>query len=370
MKNLIIGNGINIQFGGLDYTNRSIINRAIDNVRNNTFSSVAYPYEILEWFNRLYGQHINILKGIYDQYAVFDDEKEELISYKNHYNKRTKIYYIGFEDYFFIQTLFIRKEKIKELSEYELHEFLKRFFLESIYNGGKVNEIYRLFSDGFVSFLLDFDSLFTTNYDQNIEFATNREVSYLHGAFHFLDDVYNPNSFRNKLSDKPSDNHPYIKGLEYLFSNAISDSLSKHKQYSANMSSHANEAIDKFTEAYKNNPELKVQMEEWKHLDNEIIKKLYESIQVKIEDSSQKYSENIKLEALTKINGVVSIIGLSPNNDMHIFKKLDDNVDVDQIVYYYYSGKESRALNKYFSKTEIEYKDLKVFWHEINKTSA
>ncbi len=370
MKNLIVGNGVNIQFGGLDYTNRSIINRAIDNVRNNTFSSVAYPYEILEWFYRLYSQHINILKGKYDLYAVFDDEKEELTSYKKHYDKRTKIHDIGFEDYFFIQALFIRKEKIKEISEYELHEFLKRFFLESIYNDGKINEIYKLFSDGFISFLLDFDSLLTTNYDQNIEFSTNREVSYLHGSFHFLEDVYNPNSFRNKLSDKPSDNHPYIKGLEYLFSNAISDSSSKHKQFSADMSFQANEAINKFTEAYRNNPELKAQIEEWKHSDNEIVKKLYESIQIKIEDSSQKYSENIKLEVLSKINGIVSIIGLSPNNDMHIFKKLDDNIDIDQILYYYYSKEEIKVLNKFFSKTEIEYKDVKVFWREINKTNT
>jgi len=55
-------------------------------------------------------------------------------------------------------------------------------FIDSIYNNGKINSIYQHFPQRFIEFVNEFDCIFTTNYDKNIELATGREVLYLHGA--------------------------------------------------------------------------------------------------------------------------------------------------------------------------------------------
>lgn len=52
--NLLIGNGVTIQFGGQDYTNAKIIKRACNNVNTKKYPSKVYPHETLRyWKNYL-----------------------------------------------------------------------------------------------------------------------------------------------------------------------------------------------------------------------------------------------------------------------------------------------------------------------------
>ncbi len=55
-KQLLVGNGVNIQFGGLDYTNQNIIKRAFNYLETNNYPSEIYPIEIGEYIKEhLYG---------------------------------------------------------------------------------------------------------------------------------------------------------------------------------------------------------------------------------------------------------------------------------------------------------------------------
>src|SRR5690606_980046 len=165
---------------------------------------------------------------------------------------------------FLLNELHCRKNGITNPERFYLQEFLRRLFLDSIYNNGKVNLIHEKFPHIFINFLNQFDGTFTTNYDRNIEIATKKEIFYLHGAFHVLAHVYDPKSFRNQLSDRPVEKAPAIGGYEHAFSTALTGSSGAFKQYASDSQQDANSAISKFAEGYLNKPELRPEIEAWK----------------------------------------------------------------------------------------------------------
>jgi len=76
LKNLLIGNGINIQFGGSENCNKNIITRAIYNLNNNKYNPELYPFKIGNWLNLLHKEFPNLLHGLYDKHAFTSDEKK------------------------------------------------------------------------------------------------------------------------------------------------------------------------------------------------------------------------------------------------------------------------------------------------------
>ena len=364
MNNIILGNGIDIQFGGLDYTNKNIIERALLYLKTNNFSPDVYTKEIEIWIYTLHSVIPNFLAGNYDKLALFNDEKEELNSFKRNYSKDVTISAVGFEYYFLLNELFCRENGITNPERFYFQEFLRRLFLDAIFNKGKINEIYLKFPEKVVHYINSFDNVFTTNYDKNIELATNREVLHLHGAFDVLDQVYDINSFRNKLSDRPAEKTPFVKGYEHAFSNAITGSSGAFKLFSANQSELANSAIEKFTKGMNENPEIKVQIDSWKNSDNEIVKKLYEAINLKSKEPELKFSIDYAINKLKQIGGKVTFIGLHPNNDSHIMKIIRDNKKIDTVEFYYFDENESSIINSFFNNKKIINKSVTQFWQE------
>jgi len=368
MNNIIIGNGIDIQFGGFEYTNKSIIERALLYLKTDDFSAEVYTKEIETWIYILHSVVPDFLNGHYDQLAVLNDEKEELDSFKRNYSKDVSISDIGFEYYFLLNELHCRKNKITNPERYYFQEFLRRLFLDSIFNKGKINKLHLKFPNKVVDYISSFDNIFTTNYDKNIELATAKNVLYLHGAFHVLDPVYDSNSFRNRLSDKPADKTPVIKGFEHTFSNAITGSSGAFKLFSANQPELANSAIDKFAKGMQENLEISLQIEEWKNSDNDIVKKLYEAVILKTQEPDLKFSIDYSVNKLKLIEGKVTFIGLSPNNDSHIMKIIKENVKVNTIEFYYFEEQESVDINLFFNNKKVITESIIELWNK--KASA
>lgn len=364
MKNIIIGNGIDIQFGGLEYTNKSIIKRALLYLKTNDFSVEVYTKDIETWIYMLYSAVPDFVNGKYDKLAVMNDEKEELETFKKTYSNNSSISEIGFEYYFLLNELHCRKKKIVNPERYYFQEFLRRLFLDSIYNKGKINNIHLDFPKKVVEYISSFDNIFTTNYDRNIELATEKDVLYLHGAFHILDQVYDPNSYRNKLSDRPVESAPVIKGFEHAFSNAITGSSGAFKLFAADQSELANDAIDKFAKGIIENPDLRKQIEEFKNSDDEIIKRLYEAIILKVENPELKFSIDYSINKLKISEGTVTFIGLSPNNDSHILKIIKENPNIDTIEFYFFNEQESVDINLFFNNKKVITKEITKFWYE------
>ncbi|MEQ8469867.1 MAG: hypothetical protein RIC35_01700 [Marinoscillum sp.] len=362
MNHILIGNGLIIQYGGSDYLNDRIIERAFELLNSEDFPGFAFPVEIGDWIKLLHLTIPEIIHGEFDHYAVIGNEKNDLLSFKNRYKNTTAINQVGFEDFFFIHQLYCRKNKVDNPDRFYIQEHIKRFFIHSIYNSGKINQVMKSFPSGLKTYLLNFDSIFTTNYDSNLERFIGTKIFYLHGAFHFLDDPYDPKSLRNYLSDRPLDSAPDLTGYEYLFSNCISYSSGELKDSKGTQGKLANEALEKFRVAFQNDPKLKAEISKWGKADNSLVNKLYESIVKSSEDNNLKYSDNHSISNLSDIKGNLTILGLSPFNDSHIFKRIQENGELKKITYFFYDKSDCEILKSKIKGKEIAYKDVTQLW--------
>lgn len=368
MKNLLFGNGVTIQFGGKDYFNDKIIKRAVNNINTKKFPSEIYPKEMNMLLKWLCERVPLVVNGEYDQYANTNDMRISLQDFKARYmNKKMplKVHEVGFEDYFLINFLFWHKEKVSSSDKFNYTQALRCFFIDSIYNQGKIQDLYKEFPIKFVEFLKSFDDIYTTNYDWNVEKATSKKVNYLHGCFHVLEGVYDPNSLRNKMPDSPIKKNPPIPGYDHLYSNALTSYSGGNKKFILDSNIHGNVALEKFVKGRKENPEIRQQVEEWKNSGNKILENMYESIIAKENDESLKFSENVSLKNMENIEGSITILGLSPYNDNHIFEQINNNEKLTTIEYYYFSEEEANAVRDLFSQKEVILNDVKQFWNQF-----
>ena len=186
MNNLLVGNGINIQFNKTDYTSQQIVLRILKNCDRDNFPShiiVNFPYLLKNYIGQLYLESRKIILGDYDNYTFGYAEKNSLVSLKKQYTDKInmlRITDIGFEDYYLIHDLVCHKMKVYNLEQFYIRESMKVAYLYSLYNDGKINQLYKNYPRLFIEFLLKFDNIFTTNYDSNIELATEKEIFHHH----------------------------------------------------------------------------------------------------------------------------------------------------------------------------------------------
>lgn len=364
LKSVLIGNGVTIEFGGKEYLNNKIIKRALHNIKINNFPSEIYPKELKDWLLFLFSRIPNIIDGQYDDYAYTKEMNKSLLHFKGRYKslkRETRVHDIGFEDYFLVHYLVCSREKIVNPERFNIKESLRTLFLDSIFNNGKVQKIHYNYPYKFVTFLRSFDNLFTTNYDYNIEKATGKNIFYLHGAFHFLSEVYNPESFRNKLSDSPINSTSVLEGYNHLYSNALTSYSGEDKKFALKMGSDANIAIEKFVKGFSTQPHIRKEIISWGDSDNQILKNMKESIQLKETDDNLSFDENKSLSTISNLSGQLSILGLSPYNDNHIFEAIN-NSNISEIQFYYYDYNETSIVKSLFTDKHILFTNVKELW--------
>lgn len=308
----------------------------------------------------------SIISGDYDKFAVINYEKESLIEFKKRYsNLRTlSLYDIGIEDYFFIYELFSRENKISNPERFEIRQALKRMFVDAIYNKGKINKLIKRFPHKLREFLLSYDNILTTNYDNNVENFIKKSVYYLHGAFHILDEVYNPNSFRNMLSDSPANNVTIPREFKHLYSNILMTYAGELKDFAMKTNFQANSTIDKFIQGMEEKPELVPQIEKWRDDDNSIVRNMYEAISIR-KNTNSKIVEYYPIAEIESIKGTIDIIGLYPNNDSHIFNTIRDNVRVDTINFYFYDKSEISLAEDVLKDKVVTAHSVKELWKSL-----
>ena len=120
MKNLLVGNGINIQFDKTDYTTQQIVLRVLKNCDRDDFPShiiVNFPYLLKNYIGRLYLEARKIILGEYDNFTFGSAEKGSLSAFKRQYSDRInslRITDIGFEDYYLIHDLVCHKMRVQK----------------------------------------------------------------------------------------------------------------------------------------------------------------------------------------------------------------------------------------------------------------
>lgn len=369
MKTLLFGNGINIQFGGKENSNKEILIRAVKKCREKDFPKdiiIDDPELLVGLLGILFREVSEILNNEYERYAISTDERTHLEELKLKYGSKKSLNFtdIGFEDYYLIYDLMCNKNRIKNPERFHIREALKLMFILSIYNDGRVNENYNNFPPKLIRFFNEFNSLFTTNYDLNVEVFSKKEVHYLHGTFKYRADVYREDSFRNKLSDRPIEKSKIDENYYYLYSNVLTTYNGSYKSSSMEQATIANSSLDKFSEKYNQDYELKQTVAEWKRGENHILRNLAESIMLKSEDQSLRYEELYPVNEFKQIEGELIILGLSPFNDTHIFKYINENPKLKNIKYYFYSEDEKSVVEKLLNNFEVDFVQVDNLWSE------
>lgn len=373
MNNLLIGNGINIQFNKKDYTTQQLVLRILKNCDREDFPShiiVNFPYLLKNYIGQLFLEARDILEDKYDSYTNCFAEVESLKSFKKRYKDKINILRItdiGFEDYYLIHDLVCHKTNTQNPKQYYIREAMRIAYLYAIYNDGKINTLYQEYPRKFIDYLIGFDNIFTTNYDLNVEFATQKQVYHIHGQFDKKSDVYLLNSFRNQLPDAPIKEIEIDENYFYLYSNALTTHSGAYKELQIKQISQANSVVEKMAMAYNNDPKIKQEVDSWTIEANKLTANMGYAIQLKAVNPSLTFSDNYHFDIFKNITGTLQILGLSPWNDFHIFESVNDS-DIDKCVYYYFDESECDKIKELLPELNVqgklEFLSVKVFWED------
>lgn len=242
---------------------------------------------------------------------------------------------------------------------------MKMAYFHSIYNNGNINLLYRNYSRDFINYLLSFENIFTTNYDSNLESATGKEIHHIHGQFDKLSEVYNPDSFRNSLNDNPIEGIPNNPAYTYLHSTAVSTYCGDYKQYQLKQNSAANKFIEKMAKGYTEMESIQNDIDSWANVDNQLVVNLGDAIKLKIVNPEIRFQEDYSFDMFGNMQGELTILGLSPYNDYHLFELICGS-NISNCTYYYFDESEcsriEMLLDKLQSKNMLTFKSVKTFW--------
>lgn len=304
MKSLIVGNGMDIEFGGMGVCgNKAILNRVYNNIQEGRYTDIIRetPETLIKLFDG-YRNIINqVIKGTWnisanDGYLFLLMEMERV---RNSYNVNPAFNEIGLEDYFLGNELSSHMQDFYGNTE-QARQWMQMIILDAIYNEGRINELYKVFPDKFKKFLNNYDAIFTLNYDTNLD-------SYLEGSV----PIY-----------------------------------------------HIHGSFDDITVGHEDEPE------EWKHMYCNGIMTWYWVEKYGQEHSDLRYG----IKEFSEIEDRVDIIGLSACNDEQLFVQLSQNGKLNKCDFYYYDTSDAVEIRRHLCgalQNHITIKNVRNFWRRI-----
>lgn len=351
-KSILIGNGININFGGKTYSNDYIIKRILFNAKANKYESLfngkVSGDEIANIFVHLVKWTNEIVDGKYDS-IIPENEKSILEDFKNRYNWKLSNYYeVGLEDWLFIlHVYFLQNADIAGIG-LSVKQGFERMMLDAIYNDGDIQNLYKSMKKPVKRWLSEFNNVFTLNYDNNIEHLIRRPVFHLHGDFLTPADSENPQTLLGYIRNIKEENVNIPKDFEHCFCNALFDYAGEHKYEIACAFENGIEGLESLAKSGIS-PVL-------------FPAPIKELLDVHKEHPRLAFGSNYHFTEFKKITGELHIIGMSPNNDYHIFKLIDES-NVDKVVFYSFSeGKPKKGLPIH---QEVEYRNAQELWRRL-----
>lgn len=306
MKAIVIGNGIDIQFGGFEKRgNMAILNRVISNIESDKYRRLGWEKrevkDILETcvsvINRAIKRDISVPSE--EDFLFLQMELERV---RKSYSREISVNEIGLEDIFLgAELLYLNanSDDEKQIVESAIHNFLQPLLLDAIYDDGRVNNIYKSFPPSLIDYFKRYDAIFTLNYDTNLDQAIGDEVPvyHLHGCF----------------SDLTEKAETVPKEFQHMFCNGIMTWY----------------WLEKYGE----------------------------------EETDTRYG----IKAFSNIEDNIDILGVSPCNDEQLFVRLWQNTKLRNCNYFYYDRSEALEIRKYIKGTlerHITDRDVKRFWEK------
>lgn len=348
LKSLLIGNGININFGGKAYSNQFIIKRIIFNARagkyDPLFNGKMSGEQIEETFLNLAEWANAISRGECDS-VVTTEEIPLLEDFKRRYSKKVEHYYdVGLEDWLFIlHIFFLKNDDLKNIWRPVKYSF-EQMMLDAIYNDGDIQKIYLSMGKPVKRWLEQYDEIFTLNYDNNVESLIKKPVFHLHGDYSTPANSENPNTI---LGYQRTEAHQtvVVPGFEHCYCNALFDYRGENKLQVADGFERGKESVKRLS-------------------DSGVPASVFPApaaglVQTHREHPELEIAPTYHFDEFRKLDGEIHIIGMSPNNDGHIFKLIDQST-VDKVVFYFYS--ESEKKQKLPLHQKVEYRSAPDLW--------
>lgn len=351
-KSILIGNGININFGGKAYTNDYIIKRILFNARANKydllFDGGISGNEIASIFVELATWANDISDGKYDA-IVPNEEKPILEDFKVRYSwELTHYYEVGLEDWLFILHVYFLKNADIADNWSSAKQGFERMMLDAIYNDGDIQEIHKVMGKPVKRWLLEFSNVFTLNYDNNIEDLIKRPVFHLHGDFRTLANSENPQTLMGYIRKSKGENVNIPQQFEHCFCNALFDYAGEHKYEIACAFEKGDEGLQSLVKSGIPSVFFPAPIEEL--------------LKVHKEHPELTFGSNYHFTEFRELTGELHIIGMSPNNDAHIFKLIDES-NIEKVVFYYFSDGEAKKGLSVHQK--VEYRSAKEHWKRL-----
>lgn len=365
MNTVLLGNGINIQFGGNAYNSDFILKRIKfksfmdDNLC--LFNNLITGKEILEILDEFTKIANAIINNEYDTYINDKDTQIALDDFKIRYDCYIRApHEIMLEDWFFLIHLFFLRHSDLTSKKTSTIQGFEHLILDSIYNEGNIQELYTKMNAQVKSFFSSFDNVFTLNYDNNIEKAIHKNVYHLHGDFSVLANSENPNILQGFLRTT-NDETVVIKGMEHCFCNALLN-YSGHLKYKHACDSHSFiVARAAYIEKLNNDVNFKKELSEYKSkncID-------YESIMQTLEHPELNIATEYHFNDFEKIEGELHIIGMSANNDTHIFDLILENTKLTKVIFYYFKEKDKDYIKKNYSEKLFLCESVESLWIKL-----
>jgi len=370
-KSVLVGNGINIAFSeNDDYKNFKIIDRLQKYLKTNRYEDVfagtitaAELSTLLSYLNTFFNK---MTKGV--DALKYTKTKDEMVTLKDiskrYHGKSSGIMDVGIEDYFFAMHLFNLSLGPAAVEIETVFTGLRWLFLDAIYNTGEIEKLYEKM-DCFKGELQKFNSIFTVNYDTNLDKLTDKDVYHLHGSYAILDDTYNPSSLIGYLSQGNRSQPKNILSMKHLYCNSVMEYSGEKKMYKMQLNTDMNEALDVVLLRIQDHHDVEVQ-KSYSDLKQSILEEdIYKcnTIKARLAHPELKHTE-YPVKQFRYIKGELHIIGMSPNNDHHIFKMINENSNLTKVIYY--SANNDDSINvKRIIKKRIEIIDVYDYWNSI-----
>lgn len=365
MRSILVGNGINIQFGGKAYTSDFIMKRIKFKAKlgyyDILFDDSLNRAEILRILNGFVTITNDILDNKYDDCVNDEDLLSALSDFKSRYKKINASHELMLEDWFFVLHMFFLKNNDISDNLSASKQGFERLILDGIYNDSKSQTIYTQIPKTARKFFSDFDNIFTLNYDNNLEKLTGKSVYHLHGDFSVLSNSENFENVWGFIRGKRN-SRVVIEGMEHCFCNALLNYSGHQKLKVANDYHTLIINSEEFKSLYANNEKFKSDLLKMKNVKSDE----YEMIMTKIAHSDLKMATEYYFYKFKDIQDELHIIGMSPNNDGHIFECINNNKNLKRVYFYYYSEAEREYINKTLPKDLYVAKSVVDLWQSLN----
>lgn len=376
VKTILVGNGFNIELGGVEYLNKAIINRFLENIKIKDYSSSLYDHTITneELAGLLPGLHDElkeIIKGQYDKYCTNDDKK--LISLlKGRYSPSVKIDEVGMEDYFVILRLFHIRFNDDDTLIKSTHDGFCWQFLDAIYNEGKIQKIADRVLPAYRDYLKkvfeQYDNIYTVNYDKTVELIADKPINYLHGNFETLLDQYNSDTLIGFYYHEEGVRNPVTDDKKHIYCNALMGFSGSYKEKVMITMENGQFGVESILRMYEEGMSIQdmKKIERLKNSTNKGEQLAFGIINAKIKNPKLNMHQ-YPMKAFKAIKGEIHLLGISPFNDEHIWNVIIENPDITNIVYYYHDDKAKKELESRYSDIRFHYSPDTEFWGGIKE---